>query len=199
MKRLFLALSFFLLASVVPAALAALDDDGGGNSDRPADLEKRIKSRLSGYGVSAGPAAWRSLGPGTAEVLRKIFLDPKELLHRRLGALEALGAFSEEGATLTLLRLTAENINSPLSMRRAAVRGLGLAGDEAAVRRVEGFLADRDPAVRRAAASVLSQASAARAAAEALRKAAAVEKDEAVLGSLRRALRKARSGTGERR
>lgn len=138
---------------VLLAALAAPSDPAA-----PPDVRARARALLGAIDRPVPLEALRRLGPQGEAALADL-AQSRDFPIFRARALEALAALRAPAAPEVHRRVAADAA-APRSVRRAAVRGLGrLLSPEAAVEALRPVLeADRDAAVRAAAAEALARA-----------------------------------------
>ena len=139
---------------------------GGPPSDAPAptsasaqtDLQQRIDVLLGTRDVAVTPQQWRALGPAALPELERLAADASALPTRRARAIEGLVALGSPRAPKLLVRL-AQSDTQPFVVRLAAVRGAGrtLSASRQLVALRPVLDSAREPALRGAAAEVLSR------------------------------------------
>jgi HEAT repeat protein len=143
-----------VILPVLVAVLLAAPDPAAA----PPDVRARARALLGAIDRAVPLDAFRRLGPEGEAALAEI-AGSNDFPAFRARALDALAALGAPAAPRVHRRL-ADDAGAPRTVRRAAVRGLGrLLAPAPALEALRPLLeADRDPAVRAAAAEALSQA-----------------------------------------
>jgi hypothetical protein len=129
----------FILVSAAPApapgpAECRPEDAQAAPEVSDAQLRNRIESYLGGIDVRLDPSAWRELGPRAVPILEQLARDPEQLPTRRARALGALAIIAAPTAPAVFSEL-AGRTGEPLTVRVAAIRGLGAVTPEAQLSR----------------------------------------------------------------
>ncbi len=146
------------LATVLLAVAIAAQAPAPTSTPPSDEVRARVRGLLLPIDRPVSPAAIRAVGPGADEALAEIALS-RDFPARRARALEVLAALRSPRADE--VHHAAAAAGEPRTVRRAAVRGLGLlvAPSRAATELRPFVEGDRDPAIRAAAAEALALAS----------------------------------------